>query len=170
MPYAIHTLIFGVSRVVFCRPVSLRFLLFSEHIRAFPPAPVVLPWGRTDGAPVAANLIVARLRGGAVSADYFNRAIWKPAVLAAGLPADRLHGFHSLRHCYASVFLANSGSIRDLAAFLGHSDPGFTLRIYTHLMPESAERIRLRIGDALGAALSQSEKGTIEERNEKEAP
>jgi hypothetical protein len=29
-----------------------------------------------------------------------------------------------------------------LSEYLGHADPGFTLRTYTHLMPTSAERPR----------------------------
>ena len=33
-------------------------------------------------------------------------------------------------------------SIRALASYLGHADPGFTLRVYTHLMPASEERTR----------------------------
>jgi integrase len=32
--------------------------------------------------------------------------------------------------------------IRTVAEYLGHSDPGFTLRTYTHLMPDAADRAR----------------------------
>jgi integrase len=35
---------------------------------------------------------------------------------------------------------------------LGHSDPGFTLRTYTHLMPTSEERTRKAVDNALGGA------------------
>jgi integrase len=38
--------------------------------------------------------------------------------------------------------LADGASIRDLAEYLGHHDPAFTLRIYAHLMPGSHERAR----------------------------
>ena len=31
---------------------------------------------------------------------------------------------------------------RRLSRYLGHSDPGFTLRVYTHLLPSSYERTR----------------------------
>ncbi|WP_433244120.1 hypothetical protein [Actinomadura nitritigenes] len=34
--------------------------------------------------------------------------------------------------------------IRALAEFLGHADPGFTLRTYTHLMPPSRDRCARR--------------------------
>lgn len=33
-------------------------------------------------------------------------------------------------------------NIKALAEYLGHSDPGFTLRTYTHLMPNSQARTR----------------------------
>jgi integrase len=35
-----------------------------------------------------------------------------------------------------------------VADFLGHADPGFTLRTYTHLMPSSEDRMRQVIEDA----------------------
>jgi integrase len=33
-------------------------------------------------------------------------------------------------------------TIKELAEYLGHSDPGFTLRTYTHLLPSSHEQAR----------------------------
>lgn len=56
-------------------------------------------------------------------------------VVAAGLTPTRDNGFHSLRHHYASVLLDAGVSGRALADYLGLAEPGFTLRIYTHLMP-----------------------------------
>lgn len=41
-------------------------------------------------------------------------------------------------------------SIRAVSEYLGHSDPGFTLHTYTHLMPSSSERTR----DAVDAAFA----------------
>jgi integrase len=38
-----------------------------------------------------------------------------------------------------------------LAIYLGHSNPGFTLRVYTHLMPASEERTRRAIDSLLGS-------------------
>lgn len=49
---------------------------------------------------------------------------------------------HALRHYFASVLLDAGESVRSLADYLGHADPGFTLRVYTHLMPASADRAR----------------------------
>ncbi|MFD3654130.1 tyrosine-type recombinase/integrase [Streptomyces sp. NPDC058620] len=68
----------------------------------------------------------------------------------ASAPED---GMHALRHFYASVLLDAGESIRALSSYLGHSDPGFTLRIYTHLMPSSEGRTRKAM-DALYGGLA----------------
>ena len=47
---------------------------------------------------------------------------------------------HALRHFYASIQLEAGTSIRSVAEYLGHSDPGFTLRACTHLMPSREDR------------------------------
>lgn len=57
-------------------------------------------------------------------------------------------GMHALRHAYASVLLDAGESIKTLSEYLGHSDPGFTLRTYTHLLPSSETRTRRAIDDA----------------------
>lgn len=57
---------------------------------------------------------------------------------------------HALRHFYASVLLDAGVSIKALAEHLGHSDPGFTLRVYTHLMPSSEGRSRRAIDGLFG--------------------
>ncbi|MBA2948703.1 tyrosine-type recombinase/integrase [Streptomyces sp. PSKA28] len=90
--------------------------------------------------------------GGAVRRTDFNTRVWKPALVAAGVipepkPGDRHqaareHGMHALRHFYASVLLDAGENIKALSQYLGHSDPGFTLRVYTHLMPSSDGRTR----------------------------
>ncbi len=53
---------------------------------------------------------------------------------------------HELRHFFTSVLLDQCESIKAVAERLGHADPSFTLRIYTHLMPSSAERTKSVIG------------------------
>jgi integrase len=61
---------------------------------------------------------------------------------------------HALRHFYASTLLDAGESIKALANYLGHADPGFTLRTYTHLMPSSEERTRKAIDQAFGYQLA----------------
>ncbi|WP_333758475.1 tyrosine-type recombinase/integrase [Streptomyces sp. ISBFB 2968] len=109
------------------------------------------------------------INGGAINKDTFNDKHWKPALAEVGLiPAaevtivepkkgkhpwrkeswemPREFGFHVLRHTFASVVLAEGETITQLAAWLGHSDPAFTLRTYVHFMPKSGQRGRAAIG------------------------
>ena len=90
--------------------------------------------------------------GGLVNRDRYNRDVWKPALRAAGIEPSREYGMHALRHYYASVLLDAGESVRALAAYLGHEDPGFTLRTYTHLMPTSEDRARRAVDAALASA------------------
>jgi integrase len=106
-----------------------------------------------DGPPVTKRLLFTRLDGaGAVRRSDFNDRAWKPALVAAGVipqpkqgerhQAAREHGMHALRHFYASVLLDAGENVKALSNYLGHNDPGFTLRVYTHLMPSSDARAR----------------------------
>lgn len=113
----------------------------SERLRNYPPR---------DG------LVFTSREGGLLNRNYYNRHIWKPALVEAGLEPTRDNGMHALRHHYASVLLAGGVSIRDLADFLGHSDPGFTLRVYAHMMPNAPDRARAVLDAALGAPVESS--------------
>ncbi|HZD01311.1 MAG TPA: tyrosine-type recombinase/integrase [Actinomycetes bacterium] len=78
----------------------------------------------------------------------------KPALKAAEVAATRENGMHALRRHYASVLLEDGVSPKALAEYLGHADPGFTLRVYAHLMPSSKDRARKAIDRAFGSAAS----------------
>jgi integrase len=52
---------------------------------------------------------------------------------------------HKLRHTFASILVALGEDPRYVMGQLGHADPGFTLRLYTHAMRrDDGERARLR--------------------------
>ena len=126
--------------------------VLKAHMESFPPAEITLPWLRPDGQPVTKRLLFSRDTKGAVRRTDFNDYAWKPALVAAGIipepgkgerhQAAREHGMHALRHFYASVLLDAGESVKALSEYLGHGDPGFTLRVYTHLMPSSEGRTR----------------------------
>lgn len=80
----------------------------------------------------------------------FNSVMWQPSLRRAGITAgSRADGTHALRHYYASVLLDGGESVKAVSEYLGHSDPGFTLRTYTHLMPTSHERTRRVVDERL---------------------
>jgi integrase len=60
---------------------------------------------------------------------------------------------HAPRH-FASVLLDAGENIEALAEYLGHSDPGLTLRVYAHLMPSSQERTRKSVAAVFDTARS----------------
>lgn len=56
-------------------------------------------------------------------------AAWRKALSNAGLPHVRLH---DARHSCATLMHLNGVPTVVIAAWLGHQDPGFTLRTYAH--------------------------------------
>ncbi|MEU7382080.1 site-specific integrase [Streptomyces sp. NPDC042207] len=131
-----------------------------RHIDLFAPVPITMPWDDPSPpqTPVEAkhrrprtyNLLVTGRERKAINRNYFNSYVWKPALAEAGVIApleesapdgarvwepSREHGYHALRHFYASEQLEAGESVVSLARWLGHSDPGFTLRKYAHFLP-----------------------------------
>ena len=79
-----------------------------------------------------------------VLADALKRA--DEILDARGLiPLPRGLTPHKLRHTFASVLIACGEDPTSVMRQLGHTDPGFTLRVYSHLMSRDAEeRKRLK--------------------------
>ena len=57
----------------------------------------------------------------------------KPTAKTAGVPWA---GFHTFRHTCASILFAEGKNPKQVQMWLGHSDPGFTLRTYVHLIDD----------------------------------
>ncbi len=66
---------------------------------------------------------------------------------------------HALRHFYASVLIDSGDSVRAVADHLGDADPGFTLRLYAHLLPSSEERTRTAVDRAMDDGADQAGHG-----------
>lgn len=121
-----------------------------------------LPWDKRPSKTLRLLVTTPRINGkagGAISRNTFDDKTWKPSLARAGViptpvteyvqgagkrPWARIKwgmpredGFHVLRHTFASIVLAAGETITQLAAWLGHSDPAFTLRTYTHFLPKS---------------------------------
>jgi integrase len=122
----------------------------SEHLRTMPARDVTLPWRDLTGEKRTATLVFTSRESGAIVRNHYNPYVWKPALTEAGIEPTRANGMHALRHYYASALLDGGVSIRAVAEYLGHSDPGFTLRTYAHLMPEAEDRARSAVEAALG--------------------
>ncbi|MEU8636209.1 tyrosine-type recombinase/integrase [Amycolatopsis sp. NPDC048633] len=125
----------------------------DAHLDNFEPITVPLPWLEPAGRPETARLLIRRPQGlqchgaravsDAISGPDFNNLIWRPSYRTAELDyVMRREGMHGMRHFYASIALASGVSVKELAEYLGHRDPGYTLRIYTHVVPSSHRRAR----------------------------
>lgn len=137
----------------------------AAHLHDYPAQPVSLPWEETDGPTRTLRLVVTSREHKALNRNYINAYVWKPTLERHGIidphrptapsgrrdQSARRHGMHALRHYYASVLLDAGESIKAVAKYLGHADPGFTLRTYTHLMPASDQRTRTAIDTALAS-------------------
>lgn len=110
----------------------------AEHLRRYPA-------GGDD-------LVFTSREGNPINRTHFNGYVWKPALRGAGVEPSRVNGMHALRHFYASVLIDAGESVRAVADYLGHSDPGFTLRVYAHLFPSSEDRARQAVDRLFGNA------------------
>jgi integrase len=87
------------------------------------------------------------LQGSPIDADRLTREFHR-IVKEAGLPPATLH---SLRHCHASLLLAEGVNIKAISERLGHSDVRLTLQVYSHLLPglqaSAAEALDRRLAE-----------------------
>lgn len=159
----------GKTRVVPAPPYLLKVL--AAHMAEVPPMAVTLPWRDPDEPttereakarmPQTHRLIFTGVQGGALRRDSWNLREWKPALAEVGVipppevvrrgtrnrqelvyEESREHGFHVLRHTFASVQLHARESVVAVSKWLGHADPSITLRVYAHMMPEADGRGR----------------------------
>jgi integrase len=81
-----------------------------------------------QGRPVFASRAGTEL----LSSNVYRRVL-QPARDAVGLPWV---SFHTFRHTCASLLFASGKNVKQVQEWLGHADPGFTLRTYVHLLDE----------------------------------
>ena len=79
------------------------------------------------------ELIFTSMRGCQLDRDWLWKNVLKPTAKTAGVPWA---GFHTFRHTCASILFAEGKNPKQVQMWLGHSDPGFTLRTYVHLIDD----------------------------------
>jgi integrase len=127
-------------------PASVRDEL-AAYLAKYPARNVTLPWGDLGAPEITVALIVTSRESKAVNRNYFNSKIWKKALVKVGIAPTRDNGCHALRHFYGSVLIDGGESIRAVSEYLGHSDPGFTLKTSVHVMRASEDRSKKAIDD-----------------------
>jgi integrase len=88
---------------------------------------------RKDTHGGADDLIFTSAKGKRIDPSNVAARILKPAARKAGV-GDWVH-HHTFRHTCATRLFRSGWNAAQVQLFLGHSDPGFTLRVYVHLLP-----------------------------------
>ena len=77
------------------------------------------------------GLVFGRADGNWLHPDLFSQTFDR-AVARSGLPAVTLH---DLRHTHATLLLKAGVPVKVVSERLGHSNPGFTMSVYQHVLP-----------------------------------
>jgi integrase len=162
----------------------------AAHIAAYPPEPYALPWmdekGKSRGEHSCSLLFRwqggdPRSAGRHILSTSYDRAVWKPALVAAGLiPQPDRDGYrrlvfaaaphdgqHAARHFF-SVTLQDGGvSLAGVMDFMGHSRRGkvVTVAVYGHVTEETFAQARAVIDAKLFRlrAVESGSSGTVTE-------
>jgi integrase len=103
------------------------------------------------GRPDPRTLVFADTKGGHLRRQNWRQRIWIPALAAAGEPYFRPY---DLRHTCATLLIYEGRPVTEVAAHMGHADPGFTARVYGHVFRDAGDRRRLPIDQAIAIARS----------------
>lgn len=97
------------------------------------------------------ELIFTSERGRRLDQSNLMSRVLKPAAVRAGVGewvktkdgerAESWVGFHTFRHTCATRLFRADWHPEHVCRFLGHSDPGFTMRTYVHLLPEDMPEV-----------------------------
>lgn len=126
--------------------------VLADHLARFAP---------TTGSDAAKVGLVFTMESGAPISHrrfYGSRSkpgIWHRARIAAGLP--EWVTLHDLRHYHASLLIRRGLNVKDVQERLGHSSPTETLETYSHLWPDSNERTRHALEDAIRQIAAEDE-------------
>jgi integrase len=92
--------------------------------------------------------LFATASGKPVDVSNFYRWSWKPALRKAGLPKALTP--HQLRHGTASLLLNQNVPIPVVSKYLGHANPGITMKVYAHMIDGTSGMAADGMDDALG--------------------
>jgi len=99
-----------------------------------------------QGRPAGDRLVFPDSAGGHLRRQNWRRRVWVPALERAGVSYFRSY---DLRHTCATLLLYEGRTLNEVAEHLGHSDPGFTARTYSHVMRDASKRRRITISEAI---------------------
>ena len=97
------------------------------------------------------GLVFTNWRGGPVDINNFRSRQWKALCRAADAPK----GFtmHSMRHTFVTLAIRAGINIKAVSKYVGHTNVGFSMRVYAHVLDEMESEVPA----ALGAMLDDDE-------------
>jgi integrase len=101
------------------------------------------------GRPDPRTLIFADTKGGHLRRQNWRQRVWIPALERAG---EEYFRPYDLRHTCATLLIYEGRPITEVAAHMGHADPGFTARVYGHVFRDAAKHRRVPIEEAIALA------------------
>ena len=141
--------------------------LLARHMQVFPPVKVTLPWKEADGKNPefkTFTLLLSRSGGKAMHRKMANDR-WKMALRRAGIPDDRWHMMHVLRHTAVSAWLSAGISARAVAEFIGDTEET-VMATYSHMMPDDRDRAR----KAMDRFFSRPEQNPVSASGRRDVP
>jgi integrase len=85
--------------------------------------------------------------GTAIDASNFYRWGWRPTLRKAGLPETL--PYHRLRHGAGSLMLNQNVPVPVVSRYLGHANPGITMKIYAHQIDGTSSMAAQGMDEAL---------------------
>jgi len=109
-------------------PGSVRSIYFGQHLR------LVLTEQRQRSLHSSPeDFVFSKPDGSPHNPDVLRRDVLYPALDRLGIPrSTRCAGFHTFRHSAASIVNAQTGNLKLVQKFLGHTNFGTTADVYTH--------------------------------------
>jgi integrase len=125
------------------------------------------------GRPRPGTLVFADAAGGHLRRQNWRQRVWIPALAAAfpcaaceragevgkrrcsgcaGKGTSDYFRPHDLRHTCATLLIYEGRTVNEVADHLGHADPGFTARVYAHVLKDASKRRRIPIEQAISSA------------------
>jgi integrase len=94
--------------------------------------------------------LFATSSGKPVDVSNFYKWSFRPALRRAGLPETLTP--HSLRHGTASLLLNQNVPVPVVSKYLGHANPGITMKVYAHMIDGTSGMASAAMNEAIGSS------------------